>query len=416
MARDVRTGPAAPAEQRAPVRGTTPRLVGLIWALLILNTLGSTGAVTVVPIPRLVTQVLTMGALVAAFGLALLLNPRLRVRPSAYLLLLTLLLVVSVIASADLESGFGALFRCARFAVFIATLWLLTRWWDGSLTLVRQHIRVLGVVLVSVVLGMVISPGLAFPESYGGRLVGALWPLTAPQVGQYAAVVAGLTLVLWLSRRTDGRSALLVAGPATAMLVLSHTRTATVGLLAALAIAGLSLLFTSVRARKAFGWTVAGTGLLAVVAAPAVQAWFQRGQTDENFSNLTGRAKVWDALLDQPRTVSEEVFGVGLTDKSFDGLPIDSSWLAVYHEQGYLGIVIVAAFLGTLLVASVLRPPSPARACAIFLVTYCLVTSYTEAGLGDASPYLLYLALAAALLARPQAPPDVPGTAGRVAT
>jgi len=42
-----------------------------------------------------------------------------------------------------------------------------------------------------------------------------------------------------------------------------------------------------------------------------------------------------------------------------------------------------------------LRPPSPARACAVFLVVYCAVASYTEVGLGDASPYLLCLAASA---------------------
>jgi len=30
------------------------------------------------------------------------------------------------------EAGFGALFRCARLALFIGTLWLLSRWWNGS--------------------------------------------------------------------------------------------------------------------------------------------------------------------------------------------------------------------------------------------------------------------------------------------
>lgn len=377
-----------------------PRVLGLIWALLVLNTLGSTGAVTVVPIPRSVIQLLTMGALVGAFMLALLINVHLRIRPSAFLLLLTLLLVVSVLSSLNLESGFGALFRCARLALFVATLWLLTRWWDSGLTFVRHHIRVLAVVLLSVAIGLVIAPGLALPETYSGRLVGAIWPLTAPQVGQYAAIAAGLTIVLWLASRTDGWSVWVIAAPAIGLLILSHTRTATIGLIAALVVALMSLVLTTRRARRVFGWAAIGGIFVAVVLASAVQAWFQRGQSTENLSSLTGRAKVWDALLDAPRSLSEHLFGVGLTDKSFDGLPIDSSWLAVYHEQGYVGIVLVAAMLLTLVVTAVLRPPSPARACAIFLVVYCLVASYTEAGLGDASPYLLHLTVAAALLTR----------------
>jgi hypothetical protein len=154
-----------------------------------------------------------------------------------------------------------------------------------------------------------------------------------------------------------------------------------------------------------FGWAVLVVGLVAVLLGPAVQAWFRRGQSEENFSNLTGRAKVWDALLAEPRTMTEQLFGVGLTNKSFAGLPIDSSWLAIYHEQGYVGITIVAAFLCTLVVVAALRPPSLARACAVFLIVYCLSASYTEAGLGDASPYLLHLALAASLLAKPRSAP-----------
>ncbi|MGQ4443470.1 O-antigen ligase domain-containing protein, partial [Streptomyces violaceoruber] len=122
-----------------------------------------------------------------------------------------------------------------------------------------------------------------------------------------------------------------------------------------------------------------------------------------NFSNLTGRAKVWDALLAAPRTVGEKVFGIGLGDKSFDGLPIDNSWLAVYHEQGLIGIALVATVFVVLGGVALLRPPSPARACAIFLISYCALASYTEAGLGDASPYLLHLAVAASLLASPAA-------------
>ncbi|MGW4107777.1 O-antigen ligase domain-containing protein, partial [Streptomyces sp. NPDC004976] len=183
----------------------TPKLVGTAWGLLVLNTLGSTGAETIVPLPRSLIQMVTMGALVAAFVLALAVNVRLRVRPSAFLFLLTLLLVPSVLSSASLESGFGALFRCARLTLFVGTLWLLSRWWDGGPAFVRHHIRMYFLVLCSVAAGLVVSPGTALPELYGGRLVGALWPLTPPQIGQYAAVITGLAVLLLLGRRTDRR-------------------------------------------------------------------------------------------------------------------------------------------------------------------------------------------------------------------
>ncbi|WP_230396249.1 O-antigen ligase domain-containing protein [Streptomyces blattellae] len=387
---------------RTPTGGDrTPKAVGIAWALLGLNTLGSAGAETIVQLPRSLIQMVTMGALVAAFALALALNLRLRIRPSAFVLLLTLLLVPSVISSADLESGFGALFRCARLTLFVGTLWLLSRWWDGSLTFVRYHIRMYFAVLATVVAGLAISPGAAMPELYGGRLVGALWPLTPPQIGQYTAVITGLTVLLVLGRRTDRISAAVVIVPSLVLLVLTHTRTATAGLLVGLVLAICSLVLTSAAARRFFAWGVLVATVAAVGFASALRAWFLRGQTQEYFTSLTGRAKVWDALLAAPRTTAEKSFGTGLSDKSFDGLPIDNSWLAVYHEQGLVGVTLVAAFILVLGGVALLRPPSLPRACAIFLISYVAISSYTEAGLGDASAYLLHLALAASLLAAP---------------
>ncbi|MFH8609725.1 O-antigen ligase domain-containing protein [Streptomyces sp. NPDC018029] len=384
-----------------PYSTGTPRLVGIVWGLLILNTLGSAGAKTIVPLPRSLIQLVTMGALVVAFTLALALNLRLRVRASAFVLLLTLLLVPSLISSLQLESGFGALFRCARLALFVATLWLLSRWWDGGVTFVRHHIRMYFAVLGSVAAGALISPGAAMPDLYGGRLVGALWPLTPPQIGQYAAVIIGLTVLLVLGRRTDKTSAAVIVVPSLVLLALTHTRTATLGLLIGLALAIGSLVLTSAAARRFFTWAVLCAAVAAVGFASALRAWFLRGQSEENLTSLTGRAKVWDALLAAPRSTSEKLFGTGLGDKSFGGLPIDNSWLAVYHEQGWTGITLVAAIIVVLAGVALLRPPSLARACAIFLISYCGIASYTEAGLGDASPYLLHLAVAASLLATP---------------
>ncbi|MFL6126865.1 O-antigen ligase domain-containing protein [Actinophytocola sp.] len=374
-----------------------PRLLGLVWTLLVIDTLGTQHPYTVIPLPRSVLQLVTMGAVFAAFPLALLLNPRVRLRPSAYLMLLTFLAVASTVSSLRLESGYGALFRCARFAVFVLTLWLLTPWWHDWVTFVRIHIKALTGVLFTVAVGLLVAPGTALNETYGGRLLGAVWPLTPPQVGQYAATVVGLTILLWLGRHTSRTSVFVVAGPALALLLLSHTRTALIGLAGGLAVALLSLATSSARARKVFTWTIIVGGLGAVLAGAAIQTWFRRGQSD--LTELTGREKVWNALLAWPRTLSEQIFGVGLSNKSFGGLPIDSSWLAVYHEQGYLGLTLVVGYLLTLLCVAVLRPGSLTRAATLFLVVYSVIASYTEAGLGDASPYLLNLTIAAVLVA-----------------
>jgi hypothetical protein len=389
--------PSRPAVPDFLQQPTPPRLLGLVWALLVIDTLGTQHSNTVIPLPRSVLQIVTMGAVFAAFLLALMLNPRVRLRPSAYLLLLTFMVVGATVSSLRLESGYGALFRCFRFAVFVLTLWLLTPWWHDWLRFVRMHIKALTAVLFTVAVGLVIAPGTAMNAAYGGRLLGAVWPLTPPQVGQYAATVIGLTILLWLGHHTTRTSVFVIVIPALALLLLSHTRTALLGLIGGLALALVSLATSSARARKVFTWTIIIGGVGGVLTGAAIMTWFRRGQSD--LSELTGREKVWQALLDWPRTISEQVFGVGLSNKSFGGLPIDSSWLAAYHEEGYLGLTIIVAYLLTLLCVAVLRPPSLTRAATLFLVVYCVIASYTEAGLGDASPYLLNLTIAAVLVA-----------------
>ena len=106
-----------------------------------------------------------------------------------------------------------------------------------------------------------------------------------------------------------------------------------------------------------------------------------------------------------PATRFQEIFGFGLSNCSFNGLPIDSNWLASYQEQGLFGVIICAVILLFLLVAAYFQPRGVQRALALFLVTYCLVSSYTEVGFTDVSTYLLDLNLAASLI--------VPSAAGQ---
>ena len=129
--------------------------------------------------------------------------------------------------------------------------------------------------------------------------------------------------------------------------------------------------------------------------------WLWRGQSLEEASQLTGRTKVWTEILALQRPWLEEIFGSGLSNKSFNGLPIDSNWLAVYLDQGWFGLATDAALLLILVFLAVTHRRGLRRAIALFLVTYCLAASITETGLGDASPYLLELVVAASLLAAP---------------
>ena len=51
-----------------------------------------------------------------------------------------------------------------------------------------------------------------------------------------------------------------------------------------------------------------------------------------------------------------------------------------------------------LLVTSYFQPRGVQRALALFLITYCLLASFTEVGFTDVSAYLLDLTLAASLI------------------
>ena len=110
---------------------------------------------------------------------------------------------------------------------------------------------------------------------------------------------------------------------------------------------------------------------------------------------------MWSSISGMQRPWLEELFGSGLSNKSFNGLPIDNNWLAVYLDQGWFGVIIDAALLIILILLAATHQRGIRRAVALFLITYCLVASITETGLGDASPYLLELVLAASLLAAP---------------
>jgi hypothetical protein len=373
---------------------TERRLIGVVWGLLVLDVLTYSGSL--LPIPTFVGKLITQGALpVALFG-ALALNRRLIIRPNVFLTLATVLVAEAVLTTLH-PQYFGTIYRTFRFAEFVVTLWLLTPWWGRrDLLLIRCHLKALLVVLGSVILGLVVAPGLAMT---GGRLTGVIWGIPATQVAHYAAVTLGLVLVLWLCGQVRGRRVLLIVIGAIVVLVLTHTRTALVGAVAGILVAGLSLIVAKARVRK---FLVAASGVVLIVAltlSSVIATWLARGEGAHQLTNLTGRTKVWAPLLALPRDKFQEIFGFGLSNDSFNGLPIDSNWLAAYQTQGFFGIFICAAMLLFLLVTAYFQPRGVRRALALFLITFCLVSSFTEVGFLDASMYLLDLTLAASLIA-----------------
>ena len=373
-----------------------------VWVALFTNVLAFSGLPTLIPIPTTIGQLVTQGALVLAFLLALLANPHGVIRPNLFLVLLSMLAVIALMVSIHNQFFLGSTFRACRLIGFISVLWLLTPWWGrADFPLLRAQITCLGIVICTVLIGAVVTPGAAF--SYEGRLSGALWPIPPTQVAHYAAVLLGCTAVLWFGGAVRGRTALLTLIGSGAALVGTHTRTALLAMTVSLIVAGASMFVGYARVRRTLALLVVIGFIAATFFAPLIVTWLWRGQSLEEASQLTGRTKVWTEILGLQRPWLEDVFGSGLSNKSFNGLPIDSNWLAVYLDQGWFGLAIDAALLLILIFLAVTHRRGLRRAIALFMVTYCIVASITETGLGDASPYLLELVVAASLLvAAPQ--------------
>ena len=173
--------------------------------------------------------------------------------------------------------------------------------------------------------------------------------------------------------------------------------------MAGLLVAGLSLIVTKARARKFFAAAGVIVSIGIMTAAGVAATWLARGQNASELASLTGRTDFWNLVLNMPRTRFQEIFGFGLSNGSVNGLPIDSNWLVTYLEQGLFGVIICSAMVVFLLVAAFFQPPGTRRALALFLITYGLVSSFTQVGFAEATTYLLELTLAASLLVPPVA-------------
>lgn len=385
-----------PAQERGR---SIRRRINAVWGLLYLNTLTYVPA-GLLPVPSMVGKAVTQGALVLAILVALTVNPKLRLRPNVFLCLVSLLVVDAAITTMQ-PRGLGGVYRTFRLAEFVVALWLLTPWWGRrDLLLLRCHLRWLFVALGTVLVGVLLAPGRALAQQ--GRLSGLIWPMFPTQVAQYAAVAAGLTVVLWLGRMLSGTVALAGIALAVPILVLTHTRTALISVVAGIVVAGLSLFTINARVRKFFGMSAVLISLGVMTAAGFATTWLARGESTEGLATLTGRTNFWALVLGQPRNTFQRVFGFGLSNASINGLPIDSNWLASYMMEGLVGVAVCAMILAFLFGSAAFHDRRVERALGLFLVVYCTLASITEVGFADASTYLLHLTLAASLLAHRQ--------------
>ncbi|HEX3959300.1 MAG TPA: hypothetical protein VHZ03_22160 [Trebonia sp.] len=290
----------------------------------------------------------------------------------------------------------GTAYRTVRYAEFVATLWLLSPYWGRrDLLLLRAHLKVMTIVVISVALGLIVAPGRAMT---GGRLGGAIWPIPATQVAHYCAVTLAIVIIMWFCGLRGGRSTLLYIVPVTVVLLLTHTRTALLGGVAGILVGGLSLAYANHRVRQAFITTAAIGAIGAFSASSIITSWLTRGESGGQLTNLTGRTNFWAALTNAPRNKFEEIFGFGMSNGTFNGNPVDSNWMLSYQDQGIWGITVCAMLLLVLIVTSLLENRTFNRAMALTLTVYCLIASFTEVGFTNPSPYMLDITVAASLL------------------
>ena len=195
------------------------------------------------------------------------------------------------------------------------------------------------------------------------------------------------------------------------VLVLTHTRTALLAMIVGLLVAGVSLLLARRRVRRTFAAVLLVVVVIGAPASPFLTHWLARGQSGQELRDLTGRTKAWSAVLAVHRPTTNVIFGSGLSNDAvngssnpaLNGLPIDSSWISIYQDQGIVGDVLVGAIFVVLLLTTLCRARGPTRALALFLIVYCLIAGISQVGLGGASSSLLDLTVVASLVTFPSA-------------
>ncbi len=386
-----------------PTERSMRRRIGWVWGLLFFNVMTYAAAPTnLIPLPHQMGKALPELALGVGLLLVVTANKRLLVRPNVLLILFSAICLFAAIMSFRGYFGFGSMVRWFRFALFVGALWLTTPWWGRrDLMILQFQRRALMIVIGTVIVGLAVSPTRAFAGATGGRLGGIIWPIQPTQVAHYAAVLVGISVVLWLAGASKSLWTGAVIVGAFGVLILTHSRIALVAMLAGILAGGLSLFLSRKRVRRAFVVAILVAGIGALSFAPLVTGWFERGQNSHSLTELTGRTNVWSEVLSQPRTEANTLLGYGLSNDGFNGKPIDSSWLSTYQDQGLVGDVLDGLVLVSLLLAALVGQRGPGRAVALFLVVYCAIESFTQTGLGQPSTDMLDLTVAMSLLMPP---------------
>ena len=98
----------------------------------------------------------------------------------------------------------GTVYRTFRLAEFVAALWLLSPWWGRrDLLLVRCHLGSLAVVQGTVILGLLVAPGMPSTAAGSAACSGVSRPRRWRTTRRLRL---GLVVVLWLGGLLSGKA------------------------------------------------------------------------------------------------------------------------------------------------------------------------------------------------------------------
>ena len=367
------------------------RQVTLVWAALFLNVLTFAGP-TVLPIPGFVGQMVTQAALLGALAMALAVNTRGLVRVNLFLVLLTMLAVVPLMVSIHSEFLSGVHLPCLPPpGLHRGPLVAHPVVGKVRLALLRAISRALRVVLGTVLVGAAVAPGarvrlrrapvgrpVADPAHSGGPLrsraarrapscCGSAAPWSAVGRPCSTLVAAGTALVAptpgprsWPDHRSGRGRREPVPGPR----------------------ASPADVRARCRDRRRRGHPVLPSALSP--GSCGASRWRRRPSSPD--APRCG-PRFW-ARSDRPL---EELFGSGLSNKSFNGLPSTATGSrSTWTRAGSASIIDATLLLILFLLAATHRRGAQARSRAVpgHLLPDRLVHRDRA---GDASPYLLEL-------------------------
>jgi hypothetical protein len=294
---------------------------------------------------------------------------------------LGLYLTIGAIGALLHGSGFPSAVIAIRIAILGATLVLLFRCYPRHQILSALTAAMLLLAAVGTVTGL----GSLAAE---GRLYGGIPPLNANEISLLVSVP--LLCLGWRAVNRVATTREVLAIPALlGVVLLTGTRTGLAALLLAIALVAmmapripLPVFCLGVVALPSLMYLILFTGLFDEYAT--------RGDT-ASVLTLNSRTVAWTAALDYPDTLTERLFGVGLSVKQ---IPVsaqyrseqilDSTWMSAVVQTGVLGVAVLGLLVAvTLLRALALDPPY--RSLTVAALLMILVVSFLESGLFDSS-------------------------------